>query len=163
MLTYQQARQLADQEVSRMNDMGIVGDLTIVGSSTLEKSYARIFFYDSKRHIETGDIVYTVAGNTPPFISKFDGHISFFPTGLSIDQMIMEYEEKHQIWELVLIDNIYTDLRKLLDLKKSLNLSNTEIAAYKRSSRAILETGSEKRLLELKRLLAEKNDHVETS
>jgi len=157
MLTFQQARQMAEDKIKAMPLISDTGGLTIIDSETIEKSYAWIFFYDSKRHMETGDIMCALGGNAPLFISKTDGQIFTFRTGLSIDAMIEEYEEKEQIWKLSLTDNIYADNKKLLDLKRVLDLSNRDIAGYKSSNRLTLDTGSEARLLNLQKALNDKN------
>lgn len=157
MLTHQQARHIAEKEVNDIIVGSGIDDLTIVDNETLEKSYAWIFFYSSRRYIETGDINYAIGGNGPLFISKIDGHISTFPTGLSINGMVDEYEETHKIWKLIISDTLYTDLKQTLALKIALRLSTTEIAEYKHTHRTTLDIGSESRLSRLQKELSDKN------
>jgi hypothetical protein len=127
MIKFQQARQIAENIINNMHVIGDAGGLAIVDSATIEKPYAWIFFYNSKQYIETGDIMHALGGNAPLFISKIDGKVSTFRTGLSIDGMFEEYEEKQQIWQLTLIDDVYSDAKRLLDLKRVLDLSNSDL------------------------------------
>jgi hypothetical protein len=52
------------------------GDLVLLlVEETIERNFGWVFFYDSKRHIETGDIRHTLAGNAPIVVTKTDGRI----------------------------------------------------------------------------------------
>ena len=157
MLTLQQAKTIAEDKLKSMPIIGDTGRLTIVDSATIEKTYAWIFFYNSKRYIETDDMMYALGGNAPLFISRFNGHVSTFSTGLSVDDMIDKYEEREKVWAIALKDDIYTDAEKLIDLKRILGLSNSDIADYKRSQRLVLDTGSVTRLTSLQKALSNKS------
>lgn len=37
----------------------------ILGEATIERDFGWIFFYDSSRHIETGEFSHALAGNSP--------------------------------------------------------------------------------------------------
>ena len=157
MLTHQEARTIAQEELKSIPVIGDDGGLTIVDSATIEKPYVWIFFYNSKRYIETGNIKDALGGNAPLFISKLNGHIFTFSTGLSIEKMIDEYEEQEKAWELTLTENIYADTAKLLDMKRTLGLSNNDIADHKRSHTVVLDKGSATRLSSVQKALSDKN------
>jgi immunity protein 35 of polymorphic toxin system len=48
-------------------------EVAIVDSATLEKSYGWIFFYQSKRYLESGNFSDLLVGNAPIVIAKADG------------------------------------------------------------------------------------------
>lgn len=75
---------MAEAEISRRlpdSDFLIVMDEEII-----EKEYAWIFPYTSKKYHETNNISHALGGNGPLFVSKLDGHISTYRTGLSIEE-----------------------------------------------------------------------------
>jgi hypothetical protein len=161
MLTFQQARQIAENKIKEKYILGDAGGLAILDGETIEKPYAWIFFYNSNRFIETDDDTYALGGNAPLFISKADGQIRTFRTGLSVDEMIEEYEEERCIWSLQLIENVYADSKKLQDLKNVLSLSMGDIINYKNSANLVLTTGSERRLSNLQKLLNSRDIQTE--
>ena len=96
MITFQEARKIAEAEINKYQTLGD-DSLIIIDNQTIEKDYAWIFPYTSKKYWETNDVNYAIGGNGPLFISKFDGQISKYRTGLSIEEMIDEYEEKNKM------------------------------------------------------------------
>ena len=68
--------------------------LVIVYSHTIEKPYGWIFFYNSKKFVETGIFSYTLAGNGPVIVNKYDGAVHFFGSGRPIEDWIAEYERE---------------------------------------------------------------------
>ena len=160
MITFQQARQIAETEISKNQTLGD-DSLIIIDDQIIEKDYAWIFPYTSKKYWETNDINYAIGGNGPLFISKQDGQISNFRTGLSVDQMIDEYEEENKIWNLTLTDNIFLDTGKTFTFMQVLGLTISEIANYKKNERTAFESGSNNRLSEIKKQLSLKG--IETN
>lgn len=113
MLQFQQARQIAELEIK--NHWTIPNDSpVIVDKETIEKPYAWIFFYNSKHWLETGDFNYAIAGNSPLFVAKTNGHVSKFGTGYSVDEMIDKYEEQNRIWSLEYLVRFTTIQRSCL-------------------------------------------------
>ncbi len=146
MLTFQQARKIAEDKVKSMRS---TEKLVIADDDTIERPYAWIFCYTSSLFIETGDILNALAGNAPLFISKTDGEVSTYRTGLSMAGMIEQYEEENNIWELMLAEHIYSDPKKLSTLKKILGFDTARIAEYVANKELLLDSGSEKRLLHI--------------
>lgn len=87
MLTYQQAYDL-------INDM-MIDDHVILEEYIIEKEYGWVFFYQSKRYIETSDINFALAGNCPMLVEKETGRVYEFPTHTSVEECLREYEKKH--------------------------------------------------------------------
>jgi hypothetical protein len=156
MITFQLARQIAEAEINKHQPLDD-DSLIIIDDQTIEKDYAWIFPYTSKKYWETNDINYAIGGNGPLFISKLDGQISTYRTGLSIEEMIGEYEEKNKIWNLTLTDNIFSDTNKTLTFRQILGLTISEVADYKKNDKVIFESGSRTRLLEIKKQLSLKS------
>jgi hypothetical protein len=65
----------------------------IVDSHTFEKPYGWVFFYNTKKFVETGLLQHTLAGNGPVIVNKYDGTIRFFGSSPSTD-WIAEYERE---------------------------------------------------------------------
>ena len=60
---------------------------------TIEKPYGWIFFYNSKKAIETGNVIYRLAGNGPVIVNKIAGSIEFFGSLPPIDVILDTYEK----------------------------------------------------------------------
>jgi hypothetical protein len=153
MITFQEAKQIAEAEIKKQRTLGD-DSLIIIDDQTIEKDYAWIFHYTSKKYWETGDINFAIGGNGPLFISKLDGQVSNYRTGLSIDEMIDEYEEENKIWNLTLTDNIFTDTDKTIKFRQILGLTIPEVADYKKNNKVAFQSGSRTRLLEIQKQLS---------
>jgi hypothetical protein len=51
-----------------------------------------MFFYNSKRFLETGDFLYLLAGNGPVIINRHTGSVELFGTGKPPLEIVDEYE-----------------------------------------------------------------------
>lgn len=156
MITFQEARQIAEAEINKYQTLGD-DSLIIIDDQTIEKDYAWIFPYTSKKYWETNNTNYAIGGNGPLFISKLDGQISNYRTGLSIEEMIDEHEEKNKLWNLTLTDNIFTDTNKTLTFRQVLGLTISEVANYKKNDKIAFESGSRARLLGIQKQLSLKS------
>jgi Immunity protein 35 len=153
MITVEEARHIAETGID--NNRTIPEDSpVIVDEHTIETAYAWVFFFTSKQFQETGDMSFALAGNSPLFISKDDGQITRYPTFLGIDEMISQYEEENKIWQLVLIDIIVSDARKMLILKKEIGLSMAKISVYKNEENPVLDIGAKGRLILIQKQLS---------
>jgi hypothetical protein len=82
-LNFLQSReQEADDEVVLLDDY------------TMEKPFGWVFFFDSKRHVETGDIRDAVAGNAPIVVTKTDGQVHVTGTAFPIEHYLKEFESE---------------------------------------------------------------------
>lgn len=151
MLSFQQAREIAEKTIQNKHcdpdDMYI-----IVENIIIEKPYAWIFPYTSKRWLE-GDFNYAIGGNGPLFVDKRDGRISTFRTGLSIEGMIDEYEEENKAWSLKIPTAVYSDTKKLLALKTLLKITQQELMEFKTKNTVIVGQGAKNRLDDLANIL----------
>jgi hypothetical protein len=96
MISKKSALELA---IRRINSSYYVqGDcLVVIDEATIEKEYGWIFFYDSKKYIETNDKRYLIAGNAPILIEKSDGSIHILGTAMPVERYIEQYEREHGI------------------------------------------------------------------
>lgn len=86
---------LAAEHVNRGFD--VEGDeLVIIPEATLEREYGWVFFYDSRRHVETDDFRYALAGNGPVLVEKDDGSVHEFGTARPVEWFLEEYEARRR-------------------------------------------------------------------
>lgn len=75
---------------------GLDEEMAIAPEATVEKDYGWIFFYNTKKYLESGVISYALAGNGPVIIEKSDGRITAFGTNKPVDVLINEYEHTRE-------------------------------------------------------------------
>lgn len=91
MIDIKQAKELAEEYVNK--GYYVKGDrLVVVDEETIEKKYGWVFFFDSLKHLETGDDSYLIAGNAPLIVEKDDGNIHVLATIPPLEKWIDQYE-----------------------------------------------------------------------
>jgi Immunity protein 35 len=50
-------------------------ELVLVDQETIERDFGWVFFYDSKKRLETGNLRAAILGNAPIVVTKIDGKI----------------------------------------------------------------------------------------
>ena len=68
------------------------GGFVILDEHTIEKRWGWVFFYDSRKHQETGDFKYAIAGNAPIIVNRFDGSLHVTGKASPTEDYIVEYE-----------------------------------------------------------------------
>ena len=91
-LTKAQALELMSRELQSMTTPE--EPFVVVDSHTIEKPYVWVFFYNTKRFVETGEFSHTLAGNGPGIVNKYDGTVHFFGSSRPTKDWIAEYERK---------------------------------------------------------------------
>lgn len=92
MITQQEARKRAMQKI--LQNWNVENDEPFIfDESTIEKDFGWVFFYDSRRFIETEEFSYCLAGNAPIIVNRFDGSAHFTGTAYDTEQYITEYEK----------------------------------------------------------------------
>lgn len=69
-------------------------ELIIVKEETIEKPYGWVFFYNSRRYLETDDFSYALAGNGPAVFNRHKASIDYLGTALPIEDEIVRYEQR---------------------------------------------------------------------
>jgi len=90
-MTKDEARAIA---LTYVQDVSVEADFeaVLLDSMTMERSFGWVFFYDSKKHVETGDFQYAVAGNAPIVVTRFDGAIHVTGTALPLETYLERFE-----------------------------------------------------------------------
>jgi hypothetical protein len=94
MLTENEMNKIAEDYVSRKAsaNSGRLRELMVFYEFTIKKDYGNIYFYNSKKFIETRDSNYALYGNGPFLVEKNTGKIIQFGTAESDEYYIAEYE-----------------------------------------------------------------------
>jgi hypothetical protein len=67
------ARELATREIARVAAEWGLDDLVLIPDMTEEVAEGWVFFWDSEKHLTTGDDRYALGGGGPIFIARKDG------------------------------------------------------------------------------------------
>jgi hypothetical protein len=81
------ARQLVQAKIDEFNQEMGDDELVIRDDRTIERDFGWVFFYTSRRFLETGDIRHVPLGNAPIIVDRIDA--TLHPTGT--DQPVEEY------------------------------------------------------------------------
>ncbi len=92
MLTKTEALEIVSK---RLQQMGSPADpFVVVEKNTIEKPFGWVFFYNSKRFVETGESRYRLAGNGPFIVNKHNGSVEFFGASRPPLEVVEEYEQR---------------------------------------------------------------------
>lgn len=91
MIDFSQALQLVEYYISKCSSDAL--PLIVLVDETLDRDTYWVFFYDSKRYLETNEIEYAVGGNAPIIVRKSDGNVMVTGTTESIEYYVNNYEE----------------------------------------------------------------------
>ena len=90
-LTRAEAQQRAQSYVrSKESKAGF--ELVLLDGLTIERAFGWVFFYDSKRHVETGDDRDSILGNAPIVITRTDGQVHVTGTAFPIEYYLKKFE-----------------------------------------------------------------------
>jgi hypothetical protein len=89
-MTRSDARQIALSHAKAMEE-GYCGELVLLDQYTIERSFGWVFFYDSKRHNETGNFRDAVAGNAPIVVTRADGRVHVTGTALRLEHYLEKF------------------------------------------------------------------------
>jgi hypothetical protein len=92
MLTKQEALEMVSKRLQQMSTSA--DPFVVVEKSTIEKPFGWVFFYNSKRFVETGESRYRLAGNGPVIVNKHNGSVEFFGSAKPLQEIVTEYEQK---------------------------------------------------------------------
>jgi secreted PhoX family phosphatase len=92
MLTKSDALALVERELQRKSPPDT--QLVVYETDTIEKAFGWIFFYNTKEFRDTGNFSSRLVGNGPVMVNKYDGNVTFYGTGESLEHYIEDYERK---------------------------------------------------------------------
>jgi len=93
MTNIEEAQRSAIQFARTMCDVSVDDEVVIVEKSTIERAWGWVFFYTSRKWMETGSVEYAIAGNAPLIVVKATGRIVVTGTALPIAHYIAEFEK----------------------------------------------------------------------
>ena len=66
-------------------------DLVLLTNNTIEFELGWVFFYQSKKYIDSGDYRDMLGGNAPIIINKYNGSVHVTGTSYAIEKYIKDY------------------------------------------------------------------------
>jgi hypothetical protein len=88
----QEAQSLAEGCLSKMQ-ISPPTELAILSKHTIETEFGWVFFWNSRRFLETDEIQYALAGNAPLIVDRRDGSIHETSTAEPIEEIIARYRK----------------------------------------------------------------------
>lgn len=93
MLTREQARALVVAELARLSDGSREPtDWVVVDEHTIGRDWGWVFFWNSKRYLETRDFLYQLGGNAPFIVNRRTSELCTTGTAHPIEHYVAEYE-----------------------------------------------------------------------
>lgn len=86
----EEAQSLAEQHLAKMQ-ISPPTELVILNEHTIETDFGWVFFWNSKKYLETDEFRYALAGNAPLIVDRRDGSIHETSTAEPIDDIIEHY------------------------------------------------------------------------
>ena len=100
MIDYQEALVIMDRYLKALEKDTLVIrnqpeiELILIESSTLEKPFGWIFFYNSRQFVEEGNLSYALAGNAPVIVDRLTGKLTETGTARSVEYYAELYERQ---------------------------------------------------------------------
>jgi Immunity protein 35 len=93
MIDARAAKSIAQQFMAKAR----TGDLVLLEGRTIERGFGWVFFYDSKRFAESGEIGARLIGNSPFIVSRKDGKVHLTRTAHPIEFYIRLFEKSGEL------------------------------------------------------------------
>ncbi|MEZ4263997.1 MAG: YrhB domain-containing protein [Polyangiaceae bacterium] len=84
----------------RRRGVGGTDGIAIIDSQTIEKPYGWVFYYNSRRYVESGDLVYALVGlvgQGPVVVFAASGEIVELGSAVPAEAAIRQLEDSRQI------------------------------------------------------------------
>jgi hypothetical protein len=91
-MTHDQAKALVETHLATLARSTGGDSAVIVDSATIERDFGWVFFYQSRRFLETRDPIWKLAGNAPYIVNRLDGALHVTGTARPIEEYIAQYE-----------------------------------------------------------------------
>jgi hypothetical protein len=89
-MTKSEAEEIVERYLNS-EERGGTPDLVLLKDVTIEREFGWIFFYQSKRFLETGNISDILAGNAPLVVTKSDGRLHVTGTAHPIEHYLERF------------------------------------------------------------------------
>jgi hypothetical protein len=90
----QEARVLAEGYLKKLPASPPI-ELVILDQHTIETDFGWVFFWNSKKYIETGNFQYCIPGNGPIIVDRRDGSVHGTPSACPIEESVERYRKTH--------------------------------------------------------------------
>lgn len=90
MISLQEAIIIAEEHLASRS-IKIGKELQLMKERTQEFEYGWVFFYQSKKYLETGNVYYMLGGNSPFIINRNDASMEVTGTAHPVEKYIKEY------------------------------------------------------------------------
>jgi hypothetical protein len=77
--------------------VGAPDGVVVIESATIEKPYGWIFFYNSRRYVETGELVHALVGQGPVIVVAATGAIIELGSAIPSAAAIKEAEQRFNL------------------------------------------------------------------
>ena len=92
MITVIEAKSIGYQYLAKLEiELGI--SLNLIDSETIEKPFGWVFFYNSKKYLETQSFSDMIVGNAPILISRKDGAMHETGTAEPVEYYVENFEK----------------------------------------------------------------------
>ncbi|WP_445456098.1 YrhB domain-containing protein [Flavobacterium sp. HNIBRBA15423] len=90
MISFQEAQEIVKKELKKLEVKANI-ELGIMESETITFDFGWVFFYQSKKFIESKNEDFIVGGNAPIIVDKFNSKLLFTGTRMNEDFYIEKY------------------------------------------------------------------------
>jgi Immunity protein 35 len=90
MITKDEARAAVEAELA--SGRRKPGEFVVMDEFTVERSWGWVFFYNSRRFVETRDPLQALGGNAPYIVDRTTGEVRVTGTARPTEEYIAEYE-----------------------------------------------------------------------
>jgi len=82
----------SEREVPGLGPEEDVLGLVLIEDATIEEDFGWVFFYQSQRYLESGDVSDMLAGNAPIIVSRVDGSLHETGTAHSLEFYVENFK-----------------------------------------------------------------------
>lgn len=88
------AEEIARAELAKMLPPTEADEIILIDDATVERPWGWVFFYDTRRYVETKDPDARLLGNAPFVVEGGDGSVHFLSTAGPPQNYIHQYEQQ---------------------------------------------------------------------
>ncbi|HDR9875543.1 TPA: hypothetical protein QDE50_00455 [Burkholderia cenocepacia] len=92
-LNKDQALQRVREYLDGMASSESTGGYVVVEGKTIEKQYGWVFVFNSRKYLETGNILFSLGGNGPIVVERESGRLHQLGSALSLQESVKQFEE----------------------------------------------------------------------
>jgi hypothetical protein len=90
-ITVEQAKAIALEFINRDFDLSYLNDSICIKEDLIQEvEYGWVFYYNSKKFLETGDFMKMLMGNSPVFVNKNTEEVLYIRGDLDLDDAMNE-------------------------------------------------------------------------